>query len=62
MITIPSNAFFDTSEPPMDSRTHDQIEQDAAYRAKEKREAERIAMPRDDAVWEAVNAKRLAAK
>jgi hypothetical protein len=65
MITIPSKAFgaIDRDQP-FDDRTDFEIEMDAANRAQAKRNSDQLAnllaMPRDDAMWDAVEANRKA--
>ena len=57
MITIPSPAYFDNSEPPLDDRTHEQIEQDAQEHARWVAGLNYKA-PERDPRWDAVDAKR----
>lgn len=65
MITVPPKAFgaIDRDQP-FDDRTDFEIEMDAANRAQAKRNSERLAkqlaMPRDDAAWDALTEKRKA--
>jgi hypothetical protein len=65
MITIPPKSFgANDRDLPVDDRTDFEIEMDAANRAQAKLNSERLAkqlaMPRDDAAWDAVGAKRKA--
>jgi hypothetical protein len=63
MITVPSKAFSAIDRDQLvDDRADFEIEMDAANRSQAKRNSERLAnllaMPRDDASWDAVEAKR----